>query len=89
MHCNTDLEAKLISSRIKHFPFLKASTNGPSSNFIPAHDSLFPIYFPNKSDIVVSELKLNLILGICKESQIISEHNVFDVPVGPSNKTGI
>ena len=56
MHCKTEIEAKLISSKINIFPFLYASTNGPSWNFNP--EFLLPIYLPIKSDILVSELKL-------------------------------
>ena len=72
--------------------------NWPSSTLSPEAELLSPVNLTNKSSIFVSALKLNLnnessssdlfnILVIY--SQAIKVVLVFDVPVGPSNKTGI
>ena len=44
--------------------------------------------FPNKSDVFVSELRLNLRYLRPISSQSISTDFVLAVPVGPSSKTG-
>ena len=62
IHWRTEIGARLISSNKRQCPSpeLKASIKGPSVYLIPSNESILPEYFPNKSDIFVSLLKLNL-----------------------------
>ena len=86
--CNTWFDARLISSNNNVYPFLKASINAPSWKSIPEKESGSPTYLPNKSDVFVSELRLNLLNLSPISSHNISTDFVLAVPVGPSNKTG-
>ena len=99
MHSSTSLGARFISSNKILWPFVYALKNCPSSTFNPEAELLSPVNLTNKSSIFVSALRLNL----SNESSnfeflfnifVIYSHAinvvlVLDVPVGPSNKTGI
>ena len=90
IHCKTDFCPKFTSSNNKTYPFSKASVNGPGTNLkLLQESSLHEPNLPIKSSIVVSLLKLNLINFFCKSLHSICIVLVFDVPVGPSSKTGI
>ena len=56
---------------------------------MPAHEFESPTYLPKRSDGLVSELKFTRLHSLPNTLQIISAERVFEVPVGPSSKTGI
>ena len=99
MHSRTSLGARLISSKRILCPLVYALKNCPSSTLSPEAELLSPVNLTSKSSIFVSALKLNLnkessyfesLFNICViYSHAINVVLVFDVPVGPSNKTGI
>ena len=99
IHSRTSLGAKLISSKRILCPLVYALKNWPSSTLSPEAELLSPVNFTRRSSIFVSALKLNLNKESSSSeslfnifviySQAIKVVLVLEVPVGPSNKTGI